>query len=275
MDSDFLVRFWGVRGSIPCPGGDTAGYGGNTPCVEMRCGQHVLIFDAGTGLRSLGRLLATDGVTEADLFLSHTHIDHIVGFPFFRHAFKPGNRLRVWSGHLENGETTESVLRRYMSPPIFPITPDAFAAAVSYHDFRAGEPLAPKPGITLRTAGLNHPQNATGYRVEYGGRSVCYVTDTEHRATGLDENVISLIENADIAIYDAMFTDAELPRFAGWGHSTWEEGVRLCKAARVPTLVIFHHRPERSDDELDRIAEEAARAAPGAIVAREGMALRL
>lgn len=275
MDSDFLVRFWGVRGSIPCPGKDTAGYGGNTPCVEMRCGRHVLIFDAGSGLCGLGRLLATEGVTEADLFLSHAHIDHILGFPFFRHAFKSGNRLRVWSGHLENGETTEGALRRYMSPPIFPITPDAFAADVGYRDFRAGEQLAPKPGIALRTACLNHPQNATGYRVEYGGRSACYVTDTEHRATGLDENVLSLIEGADVVIYDAMFTDAEYPRFAGWGHSTWEEGARLCKAARVPTLVIFHHRPERSDDELDRIAEEAARAAPGAVVAFEGMALEL
>ena len=275
MDSDFLVRFWGVRGSIPSPGKDTAGYGGNTSCVEMRCGPHVLIFDAGSGLPGLGRLLATEGVTEADLFLSHTHIDHIVGFPFFCHAFQSGNRLTVWSGHLENGETTESVLRRYMSPPIFPITPDAFAADVGYRDFRAGEPLAPKPGIALRTATLNHPQNATGYRVEYGGRSACYVTDTEHRASGPDENVLSLIEGADVVIYDAMFTDAEYPRFAGWGHSTWEEGARLCKAARVPTLVIFHHRPERSDDELDRIAEEAARAAPGAVVAFEGMALEL
>ena len=232
-DSDFFVRFRGVRGSIACPGPDTLAYGGNTPCLEVRCGEHLLVFDAGTGLRQLGKELVAEGIADVDMFLSHTHMDHIAGFPFFFYAFQPGNRLRVWSGHLDGGLTTEGVLRQFMCAPLFPVPVDIFAADVSYHDFRAGETLTPKPGVTLRTALLNHPQNATGYRVEYGGRSICYVTDTEHSDAGLDRNILGLIEGADIVIYDAMFTEDEYPKYKGWGHSTWQEGARLCEAAGV------------------------------------------
>ena len=272
-DSDFFARIWGVRGSIACPGPDTTVYGGNTPCVEVRCGEHLLIFDAGTGLRALGQSIANSGITDADLFLSHTHMDHIAGFPFFTYAFKPGNTLRVWSGHLEAGLTTEGVLRQFMTAPLFPVPVDIFAAKVIYHDFRAGVTMEPKPGVILRTAPLNHPQNATGYRIEYGGKSICYVTDTEHTGEGLDENILGLIDGADIVIYDAMFTDDEYPTFKGWGHSTWQEGARLCEAAGAGTYVIFHHKPERTDSDLDGIADAAAQALPGALVAREGMVL--
>ena len=269
----FHVRFWGVRGSIACPGPDTNVYGGNTPCIEIRCGDRVFVFDAGTGIRELGPMLETDGITDVDIFLSHTHIDHIAGFPFFSFAFNPGNRLRVWSGHLEAGLATEHVLRQFMCPPLFPVPPDIFTSKVSYHDFRAGETLSPHPGVSLRTAALNHPQNATGYRVDYDGRSICYVTDTEHVSGTPDRNILALIEGADIVIYDGMFTDAEYPTYKGWGHSTWEEGARLCEAAGVGTYVIFHHLPGRTDVELDRIATLAEAAHPGALVAREGMVL--
>ncbi len=272
--SDFFVRFWGVRGSIACPGPDTTRFGGNTPCIEIRCGARALVFDAGTGLRRLGASLAADGVTDLDLFLSHTHIDHVVGFPFFCYLFKPENRLRVWSGHLDGGKTTESVLRQLMAEPLFPVPVDIFTADVSFHDFSAGDTLAPADGVTLRTTMLNHPQNATGYRVEFGGKSICYVTDTEHFEDGPDKNILGLIEGADIVIYDSTFSDAEYPRFKGWGHSTWEEGARLCTAANVGTFVLFHHAPERTDDDLERIAVAVTRMRPGSLVAREGMTLR-
>ena len=271
--SDFYVRFWGVRGSIASPGPETAVYGGNTPCVEIRCGDRLIVFDAGTGLRALGKSIAADGITDVDMFLSHTHMDHIAGFPFFCYAFKPGNRLRVWSGHLEDGLTTEGVLRQFMSPPLFPVPVDIFGAEVSYHDFRAGDTMTPSDGVTLRTAPLNHPQNATGYRVEYGDKSICYITDTEQREDGPDANILSLIDGADIVIYDSMFTDDEYPDFKGWGHSTWEEGARLCEAANVDTFVLFHHMPERSDADLDKIAKDAEALRAGTIVAREGMTL--
>lgn len=273
-DSDFFVRFWGVRGSIACPGPDTAVYGGNTPCIEVRCGSHLIVFDAGTGLRSLGASIAAEGITDLDLFLSHTHIDHIVGFPFFCYLFKPQNKLRVWSGHLEDSKTTESVLRQLMAEPLFPVPVDIFTADIGFHDFTAGDTLTPKDGITLRTAMLNHPQNATGYRIEFAGKSICYVTDTEHFEDGPDRNILGLIDGADIVIYDSMFNDAEYPRYKGWGHSTWEEGARLCAAARVGTFVIFHHAPERTDRDLDRLAAAVTVMRPGSLVAREGMTLR-
>lgn len=271
--NDFFVRFWGVRGSIACPGPDTAIYGGNTPCIEIRCGSGLLVFDAGTGLRALGKSIATAGITDVDLFLSHTHVDHIIGFPFFCYAFKPENALRVWSGHLDGGRTTESVLRQFMSEPLFPVPVDIFGADVSYRDFSAGETLTPRDGVTLRTAALNHPQNATGYRVEFAGKSICYVTDTEHFEDGPDRNILGLIDGADIVIYDSMFSDAEYPDYKGWGHSTWEEGARLCEAANVGTFVVFHHLPDRTDADLDVLAQAVDRMRAGSVVAREGMTL--
>jgi phosphoribosyl 1,2-cyclic phosphodiesterase len=271
--SDFFVRFWGVRGSIACPGPDTVIYGGNTPCIEIRCGSDLLVFDAGTGLRELGKSIATAGITDVDLFLSHTHVDHIIGFPFFCYAFKPENALRVWSGHLDGGRTTESVLRQFMSEPLFPVPVDIFGADVSYRDFSAGETLTPRDGVTLRTAALNHPQNATGYRVEFAGKSICYVTDTEHFEDGPDRNILGLIDGADIVIYDSMFSDAEYPDYKGWGHSTWEEGARLCEAANVGTFVVFHHLPDRTDADLDVLAQAVDRMRAGSVVAREGMTL--
>ena len=111
LDRNFFVRFWGVRGSIASPSEETSVYGGNPPCVEIRCGSRLFVFDAGTGLRQLDKLIVKDGITDVDLFLTHTHLDHIVGFPFFSFAFKPGNSLRVWSGHLDY-HTTESALRQ-------------------------------------------------------------------------------------------------------------------------------------------------------------------
>jgi phosphoribosyl 1,2-cyclic phosphodiesterase len=273
-DSDFFVRFWGVRGSIACPGPDTAVYGGNTSCIEVRCGSRLIVFDAGTGLRSLGASIAAEGITDLDLFLSHTHIDHVIGLPFFCYLFKPQNKLRVWSGHLADGRTTESVVRQLMAEPLFPVPVEIFTADVGFHDFSAGDTLTPNDGITLRTTMLNHPQGATGYRVEFGGKSICYVTDTEHFEDGPDRNILGLIDGADIVIYDSTFSDAEYPDYKGWGHSTWEEGARLCAAAKVGTFVIFHHAPERTDADLDRLAAAVTKMRPGSLVAREGMTLR-
>lgn len=271
---DFVVRFWGVRGSIACPGEATARYGGNTACVEMRCGDRLLIFDAGTGLRLLGNALEEGGVVDADHFFSHSHFDHIIGLPFFCPAYKAENRFEVWAGHLNTDFTIEQALRLAMQAPLFPVPLDVFKAEMNFHDFSAGATLEPRPGIRVRTAALNHPDGATGYRVEYGGKSVCYVTDTEHVMGAPDQNILTLIADADIVIYDSTYTDEEFEAYLKWGHSTWQEGVRLCRAAGAGTLVIFHHNPNHDDAAMDRIAEAAARAFPGAIVAREGMVLR-
>jgi phosphoribosyl 1,2-cyclic phosphodiesterase len=271
---DFQVRFWGVRGSIACPGPDTVRYGGNTSCVEIRCGEHLMIFDGGTGLRLVGNELTRAGEPATlDLFYSHTHFDHICGLPFFAPCYDARSRIRIWAGHL-NGTGIEAVLNSMMIAPLFPIPMSIFAAKIDYTDFVAGQELVPHPGIRLITAPLNHPNGATGYRIEYRDKAVAYITDTEHRAEGLDRNVLGLIDRADVMIYDATYTDAEYPAHRDWGHSTWQEGVRLADAAQVGSLVIFHHDPGHDDSFMDQVAVDAAEMRSGTIVAQEGLVLR-
>ncbi len=271
---DFLVRFWGVRGSVACAGPETVRYGGNTSSLEIRCGEHLLMFDAGTGFRKLGDSLLAEAPLDADLFLTHTHFDHVVGLPFFKPAFNPDNTFRMWAGHLMPELNLRIVLSEMMMAPLFPVPLEIFAAEISFRDFRMGETLNPKPGVTLRTAPLRHPNGATGYRVEFAGKSICYLTDTEHVDGEPNQNILNLIEGADIAIYDSMFTEEELPRRRGFGHSTWEEGVRLCDAAGVKQFVVFHHDPDHDDAFMDEIAALVEQRRPGSVVAREGMVLR-
>ena len=271
----FMVKFWGVRGSIATPGPAHLRYGGNTACVEMRCGNRLLIFDAGTGLRGLGQSLMANGPVDVDLFLSHTHIDHIAGLPFFRPMYTKGNTVRLWAGHLAPEGNLNGVLCRVMSSPLFPVPFEVLAADIDTNDFRAGLTIEPAPGIVIRTAPLSHPDRATAYRVEFAGKAACYVTDTEHEPGTLNAGIIELIRGADLFIYDCTYTDEEYPRFKGWGHSTWQEGARLANAARVKTFAIFHHDPDHDDDAMDRIAGEAQRARAGTVVAREGLVLSL
>ena len=271
---DFTVRFWGVRGSIPCPGPETVRYGGNTACVEIRCGSHLLIFDGGSGLRPLGNELMRDGQRlDFDLFYSHTHLDHIGGLPFFAPCYEKRSHIRFWAGHLQPPSGIRAVLKKMMSAPLFPIPIDIFAATLEFREFSVGEVLHPHPGIALRTGPLNHPDGATGYRVEYKGKAAAYITDTEHRP-GDSMQHLRLVDRADVMIYDATYTDEEYPARRGWGHSTWQEAVRLADAAKVGTLVIFHHDPDHDDAFMDRVAAEAAAARPGTIVAKEGLILR-
>lgn len=271
----FEVRFWGVRGSIACPGERCARYGGNTSCVEVRTGEHLFILDAGTGLRQLGESLAGEPV-DADVLLTHTHMDHIAGIPFFGPFFDPNNHFRVWCGHLgDHDDDLIGVLQKFMAAPLFPIPPEVFSAGLEWKDFAAGTTLEPRPGVVVRTAPLNHPNGATGYRIDFDGRSVCYITDTEHRLGERDQVVCDLVRGADLMIYDATYTDEEYPRYEGWGHSTWQEGVRVADAADVDRLVIFHHDPAHDDAFMERIARKAEVARPGTIVAREGQVITL
>lgn len=274
-DTTFHVRFWGVRGSVPTPGPDTVRYGGNTSCVEVLCGGRRVIIDGGTGLRVLGRAMAAEGQVQADILLSHTHLDHIEGFPFFLPAFIAGNQFRIWAGHLLPPVTLEQTLGRLMSAPLFPVPLEAFGPQVQYYDFRAGDRLVLGDRITVRTTMLDHPNDAVGYRIEFEGRSVCYVSDTAHTPGATNQNIAGLIEGADLVIYDAMFTPAEFAERPHWGHSTWEEAVRLADLAHVKHLALFHHDPARTDDELDKIQQAAATRRAGTFVASEGKTVSL
>lgn len=271
MSEDFYIRFWGVRGSIACPGPDTVRYGGNTACLEVRCGGHLLIVDAGTGLRNLGKALSEDYPFSADILLSHLHYDHLLGFPFFAPAYHPNNTFRIWAAHGDKG--IQSILERFLEAPLFPISLTDMQARFDFRDFQVGDIFYPIEGVTVRTAPLNHPNGATGYRIDYQGKSVCYVTDTEHSLEGPDENILGLIQGAGIVIYDSTYTDEEYSIRQGWGHSTWQEGVRLCELANARTFVAFHHDPDHDDAFLDRLASQLAQCRPGSVVAREGMVL--
>lgn len=269
------VRFWGVRGSVPCPGPNTVRYGGQTSCVEVRCGDQLLIFDAGSGIHQLGASLQKEGKTQdADIFFSHCHIDHVIGLPFFGPVFESGHRLRMFCGHMKSHGGLKSALTKLMSFPLFPVGFDMAKANLEFVDFDAGETLTPRPGITVRTTPLIHPGGATGYRVEYQGHSVVYLTDLELDGK-TNPGVFALAKDASVLIVDATYTDDELPSHAGWGHSSWQQVVRLAKDARAKTLCLFHHDPDHDDAFMDRVAAASAAALPGTLVAKDGLIIPL
>ena len=268
------IRFWGVRGSIPVSDAEMQGGGGDTACVEMRCGRQVLLFDAGSGLRSAGEELAGEGVAEFDLFLSHWHYDHIIGLPFFRPFMHEQSKAVIWAGRLESKFSAEEAVTAFMHAPFFPVSPKMFGAAIAYRDFEPGDILKPREGIIIRTARLNHPGGVVGYRVEYQGKSCVYMTDVA-AADDIDPRAAALAANADLLIYDCMYTDQEVAEHGGYGHSTWQRGVRLCRAAGVARLALFHHAPERTDKALAELEQRATAEFPGAFAARSGKTLWL
>jgi phosphoribosyl 1,2-cyclic phosphodiesterase len=272
----FSVRFWGVRGSIAVPGPSTARYGGNTSCVEVRCDDKLFILDAGTGIRTLGASLQSTGAPiDADMLFTHTHIDHVCGIPFFAPFYLPGNRFHLWLGGLSKGWGIEQALRQIMQAPMFPVALDIFKAELIFNDFHSGDDIVTESGFVVGTAQLNHPGGATGYRIEHNGRSLAYITDTEHRPPHRDDRIVKLIKGADLMIYDSTYTDEEFPRYIGWGHSTWQEAIRIADAGEVKRLAVFHHDPSHDDEFMDTLAQKAEQARPGTLIAREGMVIEL
>lgn len=278
LENQFLIRFWGVRGSIACPGPHTVRYGGNTSCIEMRVGGQLLIFDGGTGLRELGLKLLSEMPLDATLFFTHSHWDHIQGFPFFVPAFVPSNKFNIYGAVAPDGSTVEQRLNNQMLHPNFPVPLQIMGADLKFRDIEVGE-VVEVEDIKVENTLLNHPGEAIGYRVSWKGKTAAYVTDTEHFEDRLDENVLWLARDADVMIYDATYTDSEYynekSSKKGWGHSTWQEAVKVAKAANVKQLVIFHHDPLHNDDFMDEIAQDTAEFFPNSVVAKEGMVIDL
>jgi phosphoribosyl 1,2-cyclic phosphodiesterase len=268
------LRFWGVRGSIASPGHDTAAVGGNTSCVEVTCGGSRIVLDAGTGLRTLGNSLIGSGLAHEPitLLLSHYHWDHIQGLPFFVPVYMKDASITIVGGH--NGvASVEGTLKRQMSAPVFPVRLDEVAAAIDTREVKQGSIFEVGDAI-VRVGRGNHPGGVVAYRIEHGGKSLVYATDTEHYAC-VDPALRALAEGADVLIYDSQYTPEEYKTKVGWGHSTYVAGAELARSAGVGKLVLFHHDPMRSDEGVFEIERRTRELFSESIAAREGMALDL
>ena len=270
------LRIWGARGSLVTPGPATVRYGGNTSCVELRCGPHLLILDGGSGARAFGGALMAEGApVDADVLMTHTHFDHVCGLPFFAPIYDPRAKLRFWGGHMAPPGGISEALHIGWRAPLMPELHETFRASLSFQDFTPGAELEPRPGLRVGTHMLRHPGNAVGYRIAWAGKSVCYVTDTEHPPEGLDTGLAAFAAGTDLLIYDACYTDEEYAVRAGWGHSTWRAAADLADAAGAGTLMLFHHDPGHDAAMMDGIAAAIAARRPGSVVAMEGMRLDL
>ncbi len=278
------ITFWGVRGSIPTPGRDTAEIGGNTSCVEVRAGKLALVLDGGTGLRLLGQKLLKEMPVTAHIFFSHVHWDHIQGFPFFAPAFVPGNTIHLYGGN-DVSRTLEETLAGQMDYPSFPVQLGQMGAQMKFRDMREGQVVTLDDGegheLTVRTTRGNHPNGVWCYRFEHRGRSAVYATDTEHYSV-IDERLVKLSKGVDVLIYDAMYTPEEYAGTAGtggskvgWGHSTIDEAAKLAKAAGVKQLVLFHHDPGQNDAAVREKERRTREWFPNTIAAYEGLTLEL
>lgn len=262
-----LVRFWGTRGSIATPGGATLRYGGNTSCVEVNSDSGaVILIDAGTGAHALGRALVEQGRDgRGYILISHTHWDHIQGLPFFAPLFVAGNEWRIY-GPRGLGQSLRDVLAGQMDYAYFPVTMNAFAANVHFHEVVEGGLSI--GDVRIATQYLNHPVLTVGYRLEADGASVVYASDHEPRSPhagegraqaveGGDSTHLAFMRDADLVIHDAQYTAAEYPAKIGWGHSTIEYAVDMAVAANARRLALYHHDPARADDAVDELVKLA------------------
>ena len=271
------VRFWGVRGSLASSGPHTAKVGGNTSCVEVRCGGETIIFDCGTGLRALGQALVREGAVRASLFVSHYHWDHIAGLPFFAPAYDGRSELTLY-GATRKGKDVRQILSGQMVDPYFPVDLGAFNARLRFVPLHNGGTAAVGPA-TVRAAELCHPGGSLGFRLECGGRTLVYATDFEH-GTDADERLVELARDADLMIFDAQYTPAEYDEPGarskkGWGHSTYEVGAGIAERAGVKQLALFHHAPERDDAGVEKLARLARAIHKRTFAATEGLVIEL
>ena len=286
----YTITFWGTRGSIPAPGPQTARYGGNTPCVAVSAGgDRLVILDAGSGIRPLGRALldAHPKAMTAEILLTHTHWDHIQGLPFFAPLNRKGNSVRIL-GPRQGDVPLETIIDRQTDATVFPIPLKALAAELTVTE------VTPEPfeldGFRVDTFRLRHPGMTLAYRLtpREGGASMAYVTDNELGPGGSYDvppdwrrQLVKFLGGVDLVIHDGMYSDQLAEARAGWGHSTPRQAVELAAECGARRLVLFHHEPDHDDAAIDRLLEgartAAAKAAPVLRVdaAMEGLQLNL
>jgi phosphoribosyl 1,2-cyclic phosphodiesterase len=273
-----IVRFWGVRGSVPTPGAHTLRYGGETSCLSVEAGGGVLVLDAGSGIRALGAALLGAPVHIA-LVPTHAHFDHTMGFPFFKPLYEPDRPIELVDCHA--ADRAWSLLELLDNVQI-PLTPARLDAAINRRppgDFG----FLRDHGMNVRTVPLNHPGGATGFRIEHGGATLVHLTDNELDAPRSEVTTfaqfVAFCRGADLLVHDAQYVAGDMPAKWGWGHSSVERVCDLAAEAGVGRVVLFHHDPARSDAELDRVEAAANErlAARGAhcLAAREGLMLEL
>lgn len=283
------ARFWGVRGSIAAPGPRTARYGGNTPCVEIRAGDQLIVIDAGTGIRELGLSLMKEAAGKpiaGSLFIGHSHWDHIQGFPFFTPLYLPTSKFSVYGVH----GTTKSfadVMAGQMHPTYFPVQMKDLASKPAFVELH--EPVM-IGDVKASYHYLNHPGITIGFRFEHAGKTVSYISDHEPygklNASGdfgdkEDAAVAKFVEGSDLLICEAQYTAAEYLQKRGWGHSTFDDVLDLAQKAGVRRLALFHHDPAHDDEQMDKLTADcvalvSSRAAKLEVfAAREGLTVEL
>ncbi len=264
MEDLIQLTFWGVRGTLPVSGERSLRYGGNTSCVTMEFprGQY-FIFDAGSGIKELSNALLAEQrqKMEAKIFVSHPHWDHINALPFFVPLYIPGNEFEILGASHAHISMREMISAQ-MDDIYFPITIKEFGSRVYFRDLQEGEYEV--EGIKVKTLGLSHPGNCLGYRLEYRGRSICYVTDNElflPDTPNYDAHYMGkltkFVQDADVLITDCTYTDEEYTSKIGWGHSSIGQVVDLAHNSQVKTLYLFHHDPDQDDDAIDAKFETA------------------
>lgn len=246
----FTITFWGVRGSIPVSGAEFNVFGGDTICFEIMLDNQRIIVDAGSGLRRLGTTMATAGEYEATVLLTHLHLDHLIGLTVFDPMFSPAGRVSLQAPRLVDCDLRRN-LGRLLEEPFFPISLDHMPGEIACASFTPGETIA-CDSHKIRTLGLNHGVGASGYRFDHRGKALVIITDHEHSSDRPCPELVAFCKGADLVVYDAMWDESDdFTRHIGWGHSSWQAGLRLVIAAGARRLACVHHAPARSDAALE------------------------